>query len=81
MRYLGLTKSQGICKRFDYKPNRIESAKNLNTGTKIWDRSSRTGQRSRFLYFLRKNGRVGSYTETGSNTPNFFFPKVVNIAT
>ena len=43
-------------KRFDYIPNRIESAKNLNTGTKIWNHSSRTGQQS---------GRVGSY-KTGS---------------
>ena len=26
-RHLGLTKSEGICKRFDYTPNRIESTK------------------------------------------------------
>ena len=31
---LGLTKSEGIRKRFDYIPNRIESAKILKTGTK-----------------------------------------------
>ena len=37
-RHLGLTKTEGIRKRFDYIPNRIESAKNLNTGTKIRDR-------------------------------------------
>ena len=64
-RHLGLTKSKGIRKRIDYIPNRIESAKNLNTGTKIRDRSSRVGQQSRFFYFRRKNGRVGSY-KTGS---------------
>ena len=43
-RQLGLTKFEGIRKRFEYIPNRIESEKNLNTGTKIRDRSSRTGQ-------------------------------------
>ena len=32
-RHLGWTKSEGIRKRFDYIPNRIESAKNLNAGT------------------------------------------------
>ena len=37
-RHLGLTKNEGIRKRFDYIPNRIESTKILNTGTKIWDR-------------------------------------------
>ena len=44
-RHLGLTKSEGIRKRFDYIPNKIESAKNLNTkifGTKMRYRSSRT---------------------------------------
>ena len=53
-RHLGLTKSEGIRKRFDYIPNRIESAKKLNTDTKIRDRSSRTGQRSRFFIFGEK---------------------------
>ena len=38
--------------------NRIESAKNLNTGSKIRDCSNRTGQRSYFFYFRRK--KVGS---------------------
>ena len=37
-RHLGLTKIEGIRKRFDYIPNRILSAKILNTGTKIRDR-------------------------------------------
>ena len=36
-RHLGLTKTEGIRKRFDYIPNRIESAKILNTDTKIRD--------------------------------------------
>ena len=36
-RHLGLTKTKGNHKRFDYIPNRIESAKILNTGTKIRD--------------------------------------------
>ena len=51
-RHLGLTKSEGIRKRFDYMPNRIESAKNLNTGTKIRDHSSRIGQQSRFFFIF-----------------------------
>ena len=50
--HLGLTKSEGIRKRFDYIPNRIESAKNLNTRTKIRDGSSRTGQWSRFFFIF-----------------------------
>ena len=37
-RHLGLTKSEGIRKRFDYITNRIESEKKLNTSTKIRDR-------------------------------------------
>ena len=37
-RDLGSTKTEGIRKRFDYIPNRIESAKILNIGTKIRDR-------------------------------------------
>ena len=49
-----LTKSKGIRKRFDYITNRIESAKILNTGTKILDRSSRTRQRSRGFLFSEK---------------------------
>ena len=53
-RHLGLTKSEGIRKRFDYIPNRIESAKKLNTGTKIRDSSSRTRQWSRFFLFSEK---------------------------
>ena len=36
-RHLGLTKTKGVRKRFDYIPNRIESAKILNTDTKIRD--------------------------------------------
>ena len=32
-----IDKNEGIRKRFDYIPNRIDSAKILNTGTKIWD--------------------------------------------
>ena len=63
-----IDKSEGIRKRFDYIPSRIESAKDLNTGTKIRDRSSRTGKRSGFFYFPRKNGRVSSY-----KTHLFFF--------
>ena len=39
-------------KRFDYIPNRIESAKKLNTGTKIRDRSSRTGKLSPFFFYF-----------------------------
>ena len=49
--HLGLTKSEGICKRFDYIPNRIESVENLNTGTKIRDRSSSLGV---FLFSEKK---------------------------
>ena len=64
-RHLRLTKCEGICKRFDYIRNRIESAKILSTGYKIRDRSIRTGQWSCFFYFQRKNGRVGSF-KTGS---------------
>ena len=36
-RHLGLTKTEGIRKRFDYIQKRIESAKNLNICTKIRD--------------------------------------------
>ena len=53
-------------------PNRIESAKKLNTGTKIWDHPRRTRQQSFFLYFWRKNGRVGSY-KTGSIGKHTYF--------
>ena len=43
---------------FDYIPNRIKSAKKLNTGTEFRDRSSRTRQLSRFFIFVEK--MVGS---------------------
>ena len=58
-RHLGLTKSKGIRKRFDYIPNRIVSEKFENTGTKTRDRSSRTGQQSRF-FFIFGEKMVGS---------------------
>ena len=73
--HLGLTKTAGIHKMFDYIPNRIESAKNLNTGTKIRDRWSRTGKQSRFFIFWEKmvgSGPVGRQTV---NTP-IFLPNI-----
>ena len=54
-----MTKSEGISKRFDYIPNRIESVKNLNTSTKIRDPSSRVGQQSCF-FFIFGEKMVGS---------------------
>ena len=74
-RHLGLTKSEGICKRFNYIPNGIESAKILNTGTKIRDLSSRTGQQSCFFIFGEK--MVGSAAIKQGRSANrkhtFFF--------
>ena len=74
-----MTKFDGIHKRFDYIPNRIESGENLNTGTKIQDYLSKTGQRSHFFYFRRKNGSVGSYKQgwlaNRKHTYIFFWPK------